>query len=333
MLQLAWRSVRPQNLTRFIILFCILPGGATASPSLTLETSGILFYATPQENPALEPDSLNDPLGPLAVPGDRWIEIRRRVGDRTRLCETCHAAERSLSNRFLPIIQGQNRFYLYRKIETFGQRHARHPFPELFASLSDQERVDFSLLYALQPSRLGQRSVRLDPGWREEIDRGWVSLAPCAACHGANGNGSDQVPDISGQNPGYLSYRIRQIADRALRQGESAGASGCRIAPVSIAQSRDMAALLTLVVDETRAERGEALYPGQCASCHDGSVAPEVLQPFGWLPRVRDGLQRFAQTLRDHEHHLELAVNPGLHTEHWQNMVHFMLLRASRSDY
>lgn len=317
-----------------LVAVSLLPASLSAATGLTLETSSILFYAIPPVEDSIpqEQDPALDSLGPLANPAPDFEKIRERIGAQLEFCETCHSAELTGSNDFLPILRGQSRYYLYQKIKLFkGRGVTPHPFPGLFAQLSARDRIDLSLFYAMQPSRLTQRSVQVNPGWREESEPDLVSLASCQSCHGKSGDGSDEIPDISGQNAGYLGYRVRQLADDSSQQYGGDRRFSCQIEPVTIAQSRDMAALLNLVVDDQRVSRGKPLYARYCAGCHEGEGTPDFAQAFAWYARIRTGLERYIETSYSDKNRFTPPVNPGLSRNQWRDVVHYLLDRSSRT--
>jgi cytochrome c553 len=107
--------------------------------------------------------------------------------------------------------------------------------------------------------------------------------APCAACHGADGNSSDpQFPKLAGQNAAYLYSQILAFKTKARPSPVMAPL----VANVSEADAADIARFYSeqpikpdRVTDRALAQEGEGVFgrsgrgSPSCATCHAGTGA------------------------------------------------------------
>jgi cytochrome c553 len=304
-----------------------------------IEDEQPLIPATPQLDILSDNASKEaiDPFTRLNFPVSDAFEIRRRAWDKVSRCEICHSLEVGYSNSYIPILQGQNREYLYSKIKLFkGNPLSRHPFPNYSQSLSQDEMIDISLYYSIQNSLKDLKLVQIDSQWRDEPKELDTSIQACLDCHGRDGNGVDLIPDLSGQSRNYLSYRIREIASGSSKiHIQSDAPVSCAIGKVSIMQSRWLANKLSLVVDSTRLSRGAEVYRNHCQSCHEkgGSNAPVLSRQFDWMNHLQSGIYHYADYISRHKHKDARELKRKfLSRNQWADAVHFVLSQSGVGD-
>jgi cytochrome c553/cytochrome c5 len=256
----------------------------------------------------------------------------RRLQRKLATCERCHSNELSASNNYLPVLQGQNRQYLARKILDFKtDRRAYHPLQSISQSLSLDEIVFISGFYARQSSPLDQ--YMLEPPALVDAEPGTSELKSCGQCHGADGNGADLIPAISGQNENYLAYRIREIANgdsKLHRDGEDLTAR-CSITLGRSSESRRLARILTLALDSGGVIRGETIYRLNCASCHDtgSDGAPSPDDPAQWRSRLANGFRQMERNALLGKRNMPmLGGNRLLSRNQIRDAIHYMLSRT-----
>jgi cytochrome c553 len=275
------------------------------------------------------PERLHYPLSDLT-------EISIRIGSRVQHCEQCHSPVMARRNGYLPVLQGQQREYLFSKIMSFKtQRDSRHPFPMYSQKLDWDEVIDIALYYALQPSALRLGLLRIEPGWRQETEEIEHSIAACLECHGNDGNGAGLIPALSGQNPKYLGYRMREISGMGSHvHVYSEAPVSCQIQTINVRQSNQMAARFALVLDETRLVRGQSIFKRWCHSCHDsgGKNAPRLDTGFDWQTRLEAGVSEYAldsveRPLLVHKNHIGTCLSQN----QWADVLHYLLAQVSIS--
>jgi cytochrome c553 len=299
-----------------------------ASPAVSADLS----TSQPAHNE--QPKTL-DPLGRLNFPISDAFEIRRRIWNKVSFCEKCHALDFSSSNSYIPLLQGQNREYLYSKIKSFRQHpQSRHPFPDFTAALSDDEIIDISLYYWIQQTLTDMKLVRFQGDQDAEPALLKTSIAACLDCHGADANGSNLIPDLSGQSSNYLSYRIREISTGSSRihLGSDAPVS-CMIGSVTIAQSRQLAQKLSMVVDTTRLARGESVYQDNCQQCHENpdSGAPVLNTQINWMEKLSSGLSRYVDVTSRHKHRSGDTSHHVLSRNQWADALSYVISQSGKS--
>lgn len=155
--------------------------------------------------------------------------------------------------------------------------------PKPFAALLAAVMISaFSAAFAQQPDGADEiAAVGGDP------EAGQSKAAPCAACHGPDGNSpGPQWPKLAGQHADYTLQQLRRY-----KSGERADpVMQSMVAPISEQDMRDIAAFYAQqsirpgVADEDLVRRGERLYRGgdpeagvpACIACHgpDGAGIP-----------------------------------------------------------
>lgn len=278
-----------------------------------------------------------DSLSRLNYPLSDAYEIRRRIWHKVSHCEICHSLELGFSNSYIPLLQGQNREYLYSKIKIFKDNPlSRHPFPGFSRSLSQGEIIDISLYYSIQNNLLDLKLVQLDSNWRDEPRELDTSIHACLDCHGRDGNGAGLIPDLSGQRRNYLSYRIREIAANSSKiHIDSDAPVSCTIGKVNIMQSRWMANKLSVVVDSSRLSRGAEVYSNHCQYCHENrdSAAPVLSAQFNWMSKLKSGINQYAEYTSRYKHnHVEELKYQRLSRNQWSDAMHYVVSKSAVDD-
>lgn len=266
-------------------------------------------------------------------------ESRQHIWNRVRQCEGCHAYNMYSGNSYLPILQGQNQEYIYSKLLMFkNNQRSFHPLGRYFEILSSKDLMDVSSFYADQFSDLKRSLVPVDfPQVTGSSLQEVVSVQDCSDCHGEAGNGSQLIPAISGQNKKYLSYRIREIADNSSRVHFASEAPvSCKIKNISIRQSRQLASLLSVVVDDQRVEQGANVYRSKCAQCHeadnsDNTVQRQV-QADNWSKHLFKGTRLLVHdTLQANQHKFIRGRNYYFSQNEMEDAIHYMIFQLQQS--
>jgi len=112
-----------------------------------------------------------------------------------------------------------------------------------------------------------------------DADAGKAKSAPCAACHGADGNSTNpEWPKLAGQNPDYLVQQLKHFKSGERQNTVMSG----MVANLSEQDMKDLAAFFSKqqrtpgVADESLVDQGRQLYRGgdaetalpACMACH-----------------------------------------------------------------
>jgi cytochrome c553 len=136
-----------------------------------------------------------------------------------RFCLTCHGTDGQGNIGIdAPRLAGMERWYLQRQLEIFrdGLR-GTHPqdlpgreMQPMAVILSDESIQD--ILNWVETWEYKPAEITLTDG---DASRGQTLYQPCAACHGANGEGNQamQAPALRGQNDLYLVNQIRNFKE------------------------------------------------------------------------------------------------------------------------
>lgn len=162
-----------------------------------------------------------------ADPKTSLNETALRNGQKSaQFCRHCHGVGGSSVRDDTPNLAGQNEAYLLVQMEKFATGKRKNEFMEgLIKALTPEERKNIALYFSRQ-------AVVVKP----TADSGQVAAGKalydsvCINCHGANAYGTEKVPRLASQQPGYLRDSITRY-----RNG-----SGERIDPLMAAYTRNL---------------------------------------------------------------------------------------------
>jgi cytochrome c553 len=121
-------------------------------------------------------------------------------------CSACHGANGNSRSEAIPILAGMNVAYFKKTIEDYAAGRRVSTEMEPFAKQVKLLGVDdFATFFAAQKREPSPAKVD-----RAAVDRGRAASAPCATCHGAEGQGDAPklVPAIAGQPPAYIRNQL-----------------------------------------------------------------------------------------------------------------------------
>lgn len=118
-----------------------------------------------------------------------------------------------------------------------------------------------------------------------DTDAGKELYAPCAACHGQNGEGNSELnaPGIAGQSESYLRRQLWEFKN-GQRGNHKDDVSGAQMRPMAatLEDREAIAAVSTYIASlpptvppvtvEGNAENGKKLYISKCGACHGGDA-------------------------------------------------------------
>ena len=162
-----------------------------------------------------------------ADPKTSLNETALRNGQKSaQFCRHCHGVGGSSVRDDTPNLAGQNEAYLLVQMEKFVTGKRKNEFMEgLIKALTPEERKNIALYFSRQAV-----VVKPTAGSAQAAAGKKLYESVCINCHGANAYGTEKVPRLASQQPGYLRDSITRY-----RNG-----SGERIDPLMAAYTRNL---------------------------------------------------------------------------------------------
>lgn len=162
-----------------------------------------------------------------ADPKTSLDETALRNGQKSaQFCRHCHGVGGSSVRDDTPNLAGQNEAYLLVQMEKFVTGKRKNEFMEgLIKALTPEERKNIALYFSRQAV-----VVKPTAGSAQAAAGKKLYESVCINCHGANAYGTEKVPRLASQQPGYLRDSITRY-----RNG-----SGERIDPLMAAYTRHL---------------------------------------------------------------------------------------------
>lgn len=151
-----------------------------------------------------------------------------RRGERSAgVCRHCHGPSGNSVRPEVPNLAGQNAAYLLEQMNKFvhGTRKSSEFMTGLIQALSPQERIDIALFLSRQPV-----AVNTADAGAPAVSGKALYGKLCVSCHGPAALGTEKIPRLAGQQPGYLEDSLKRY-----RAGK-----GERIDPMMSAYTRNL---------------------------------------------------------------------------------------------
>lgn len=172
-------------------------------------------------------------LAALLLPVESFADAK--AGEKkAQLCLLCHKMAYAMAPMStMPLLEAQPARYLYLQIKAYKEkRRPGDPMQTNTANLSDKDMRDIAdYLSTQKPLRA---SYQLDPA---TIEAGKARAAElrCATCHPPTFYGTDEIPRLAGQTPGYLKKQLEAFGSGTRQHG-----TGQRSAPVIALEGQEM---------------------------------------------------------------------------------------------
>jgi cytochrome c553 len=133
------------------------------------------------------------------------------------MCAGCHGPNGKSSNPQWPNLAAQQPDYLAAQLKAFKSGARKNPMMQsMAANLNDQDIENLAAYFAAQPAaKAGGDSALAKTG--EE------KAGVCRHCHGAQGQGTAQIPRLAGQHPDYLEMQLRHFKEGSRQSGPMQG--------------------------------------------------------------------------------------------------------------
>jgi cytochrome c553 len=121
-------------------------------------------------------------------------------------CSACHGFGGASRSDTMPILAGMNGAYLKKALADYAAGKRVSTEMEPYAKMANELGADDVAAYFANQKKV-PTAIRVDP---TAATRGRAAASQCAACHGPEGKGdaARQIPDLTGQPPGYLKTQM-----------------------------------------------------------------------------------------------------------------------------
>jgi len=129
---------------------------------------------------------------------DTYAAIRERLDD----CSVCHGENGASENSEIPVLAGQEMYYLYVQLKDFKAGRRTNPIMETIAKTMEKSEMKLVAKY-LSEQEWPNIGFKADP---EKAAKGQTAAnsGQCVACHLGNYHGASRIPRLAGQHPDYL---------------------------------------------------------------------------------------------------------------------------------
>lgn len=129
------------------------------------------------------------------------------------VCAPCHGKLGESTAPTYPRLAGQDGAYLLKQLFDIrtGKRKSE-VMAGVLANINARESEQAAEFFSRQrPARPGSIDTGRASVGRALYLQGREGISACASCHGPQGRGGYMLPRLAGQNPEYLSHRLRQF--------------------------------------------------------------------------------------------------------------------------
>lgn len=146
---------------------------------------------------------------PMLIEGERLTQTQ---------CATCHGPQGQSGTDKFPRLAGQKAPYLLKQMKDFASGQRKSPVMKTQTNrLTDSQMRAVAHYYELQTAGHTPSDDALLSGvGRYVFERGnaFTALPACLACHGTDARGTNALPRLAGQHPGYIVAQMRGFAER-----------------------------------------------------------------------------------------------------------------------
>lgn len=142
--------------------------------------------------------------------------------DSAVVCTYCHDHNGNSSNPNFPRLAGQKAGYLEKQLHAF-QDHTRgdaRAVGYMWGMMQNRDDEDIHALALYFSSQKPAPNKKGNAAWAArgkaifEVGVTERSIPACAACHGANGEGTDIAPRLAGQHKNYIMTQLEAFHDK-----------------------------------------------------------------------------------------------------------------------
>ena len=127
--------------------------------------------------------------------------------ERIRFCGYCHGEDGNSKRDYIPNLAAQHPQYLFNQFEKFGDgTREDYVMSKLAKTLSLEERINIAVYFS-------QQTAKPRPGSDDTLINSGKTLfgTRCAACHGKDAQGFQDMPRLAGQPSEYLAIALNRF--------------------------------------------------------------------------------------------------------------------------
>lgn len=138
--------------------------------------------------------------------------VAQDLDEKISFCDTCHGKDGRPIEPNIPIIWGQEFYYLYVQLKDFksGLR-ANETMSPIAADLSKEQMQDLAKHFSKQAwPRISYQADDADVAVAERA----TAAGFCTQCHLGQYEGNSRIPRLAGQQPGYLEHTMLDFKNK-----------------------------------------------------------------------------------------------------------------------
>ncbi len=132
------------------------------------------------------------------------FDVQATVGQ----CAVCHGADGLPADPEIPIIHGQEFFYLYTQLKDYAAERRAHAIMSPMAAQYDRSQMKEIAQYFAEKA-WPAIEAKTQEGDAQLAQRA-ISSGQCSACH-SEWEGDSRIPRLAGQQPGYLEKTMLDL--------------------------------------------------------------------------------------------------------------------------
>ncbi|MCW8827385.1 MAG: cytochrome c4 [Gammaproteobacteria bacterium] len=132
-------------------------------------------------------------------------------------CSLCHGIDGEGSSAIYPRLAGQHAEYIAKQLADFKSGRRKGTMNEMAADLSPEEMKALGEYFAAKPTKshkVRNKDFSAVGYYLYHNGNQYTDVPACESCHGAEGNGTVQLPRLAGQHKRYLMGQLQDFNSR-----------------------------------------------------------------------------------------------------------------------
>jgi len=132
-------------------------------------------------------------------------------------CSLCHGAEGESASPIFPRLAGQHPEYIAKQLADFKSGRRKGTMNDQAKELTEEEMKALGAFFSGKKPKaytVGDQDLAAVGRYIYHKGNTYSGVAACAGCHGATGDGTDQLPRLAGQHAAYLEGQLKDFNKR-----------------------------------------------------------------------------------------------------------------------